>query len=102
MKRALRYAVLFCIAANPLYAQTYEYKQDLLTVKAEGIDAGGFIAPEYAFCVTAKTGHVQEGTDKSIGLSWSKGPKGTKSYAVIGVDPDVPTVFDDAGKEGKT
>lgn len=73
-----------------------------LTVKAEGIGADGVIDPEYAFCVPSKKDHVKGGNDKSIGLSWSAGPAGTKSYAIVAVDPDVPTIFDDAGKEGKT
>ncbi len=73
-----------------------------LTVTADGIGKDGIISAEFAFCVPASVGHVQEGSDKNIGLSWSKGPDGTKSYAVIAVDTDVPTVFEDAGKEGKT
>jgi Raf kinase inhibitor-like YbhB/YbcL family protein len=74
---------------------------ETLTIKAEGIDAEGYITPEHAFCAPSETGHAKDGNNKSIGLSWSKGPEGTKSYAIIGVDVDVPTVFDDAGKEGK-
>ncbi len=73
-----------------------------LTVTAEGIGSDGYIEPEFAFCIPAATLHVKPGPDKSIGLYWSEGPEGTKSYAIIGVDTDVPTVFDDAGKEGKT
>ena len=72
-----------------------------ITVTAEGIDSDGYINPDYAFCINAAKGHVKEGNDKSIGLNWSK-IDGAKSYAIIAVDPDVPTKFDDAGKEGKT
>src|SRR5215469_10088490 len=72
-----------------------------LTVTAEGIGPNGFIDPEYAFCIPAPKDHVKGGNDKSIGLSWSPGPMGTKSYAVIAVDSDVPTKFDNAGKEGR-
>jgi Raf kinase inhibitor-like YbhB/YbcL family protein len=73
-----------------------------LTVTAEGIGSDDYIEPEFAFCIPAAKGHAKEGPDKSIGLSWSKGPEGTKSFAIIGVDTDVPTDFNDAGKEGKT
>lgn len=73
-----------------------------LTVTAEGIGSDGFIPPDYAFCAPDAKEHVKEGGDKSIGLAWSAGPKGTKSYAIIAVDPDVPTDFTDAGKEGRT
>ncbi len=91
------------ISACALYfPAVFAKNSPILTVKAEGIGNNGYIGPEYAFCVPSPKGHVKEGQDKSIGLSWSKGPEGTQSYAVIAVDPDVPTVFDDAGKEGKT
>lgn len=73
-----------------------------LKVTAEGIGGDGYIGQDYAFCVPAEKGHVGEGADKSLGVSWSKGPYGTQSYAVIMVDPDVPAKFEDAGKEGKT
>lgn len=35
-------------------------------------------------------------------ISWSGAPAGTKSYAIVVVDPDVPAKFDDANKPGKT
>lgn len=73
-----------------------------LTVTAEGIGSDGYIAPEYAFCAPAEKTHVQDGGNKSIGLSWGKGPYGTRSFTIVAVDTEVPTVFDDAGKEGKT
>lgn len=94
----------FTMMALGLGASAYAQvkPQPELTLTAEGIGSDGYIEPEYAFCIPAATGHVKEGPDKSIGISWSKGPEGTKSYAIIMVDPDVPTVFDDAGKEGKT
>lgn len=96
--RGLLCTVVFVMAAASAFAQA----KPELTVTPEGIDTDGYINPDYAFCIPAATGHVKEGPDKSIGIAWSKGPEGTKSYAIIMVDPDVPTVFDDAGKEGKT
>jgi len=73
-----------------------------LSVMADGIGKDGYIDPAFAFCIPAAEEHAKEGPDKSIGLAWTAGPKGTRSYAVIAVDPDVPTMFSDAGKEGKT
>jgi len=90
--------ILAFVAVQGVFAQA----KPELTVTAEGIGSDSYIDNDYAFCIPAATGHVKEGSDKSIGISWSKGPEGTKSYAIIMVDPDVPTVFDDAGKEGKT
>lgn len=73
-----------------------------LTVTVGDIKPGGVIPPTYANCVPAPQGHATQGLDKSPAISWSKGPARTASYAIITVDPDVPTVFDDANKEGKT
>lgn len=75
---------------------------DVLSVTLEGIDENGYILPEYAFCIPDASGNVKDGPNHSVGLHWSKGHKDTKSYAIIAVDKDVPTKFDDAGKEGKT
>jgi Raf kinase inhibitor-like YbhB/YbcL family protein len=76
--------------------------QGTLTVTVGTIKPGGVIPPQYAYCVPAQQGHVGSGPDRNPAISWSKGPRGTASYAIITVDPDVPTVFDDVNKEGKT
>ena len=72
-----------------------------LTVTVDDIRRGGVIPPVYAYCVPAQQGHVAPGPNKSPKISWSRGPAKTASYAIITVDPDVPTVFDNANQEGK-
>jgi len=73
-----------------------------LTVTVSGIKSGGVIPGAFAYCVPAKQGHIAPGPNKSPAITWSKGPAGTASYAVIMIDPDAPTVFDTANKEGQT
>lgn len=73
-----------------------------LKVKSSAFASGHAISSEYAFCAPAAEGHVGPGGNKNPMLSWSKGPKGTKSYVIIASDPDVPTIRDDMNKEGKT
>jgi Raf kinase inhibitor-like YbhB/YbcL family protein len=51
-----------------------------LTVTSSAFEEGAMIPQDYT-C---------DGRDKSPGLSWSRGPDGTKSYAVIADDPDAP------------
>ncbi len=46
-------------------------------------------------CIRANGGNI------SPGISWSGGPNGIKSYAIIVVDPDVPASFDLANKSDK-
>jgi Raf kinase inhibitor-like YbhB/YbcL family protein len=76
--------------------------QDGLDVTLGGVGADGMLADKHAFCVPAETGHQGPGENVSPALSWSAGPEGTQSYAVIAVDPDVPTIFDDFNREGAT
>ena len=73
-----------------------------LKVTVDGTANGKALPGQYAFCVPAPQGHVGLGANKNPTLSWSGAPKGTKSYAVIVVDPDVPSVPTDVNKEGKT
>ena len=73
-----------------------------LTVKSSGFKSGHAIPGKYAFCVPAAQGHVGPGDNINPQITWSKGPKGTKSYAVLVVDPDVPVNLDDMNKEGKS
>lgn len=73
-----------------------------LKVQVGGIANGKPIPPQFTFCVPAAQGHVSRGPDKNPRVSWSKGPKGTLSYAIIAFDTDVPTIRTDMNQEGKT
>jgi Raf kinase inhibitor-like YbhB/YbcL family protein len=73
-----------------------------LKVTVDGTANGQALPGQYAFCVPAQQGHVGLGANKNPKLSWSGAPKGTKSFVVIVVDPDVPSVPTDVNKEGKT
>lgn len=73
-----------------------------LKVEVEGIAGDAMIPDEFSGCVPDASEHSRPGQNRQPQVSWSAGPEGTKSYAVIMSDPDVPTVFDDANAEGKT
>jgi Raf kinase inhibitor-like YbhB/YbcL family protein len=73
-----------------------------LKVTVDGVPSGKAIPAQYAFCVPAQQGHVTLGANKNPKLSWSGTPKATRSFAVIVVDPDVPSVPTDVNKDGKT
>ena len=67
------------------------------------IKKGGMIPTKYAFCMAAAQGHIAPGPDISPMISWSKGPKGTQSYAVIVTDTNSPkTDREKMNKEGMT
>lgn len=63
---------------------------------------GQRIPGEYCFCIPAETGHVCLGGNRNPHLAWRDVPPGTKSFAVICHDPDVPSRGDDVNQEGRT
>ncbi len=66
-----------------------------LRVRVAGIEADKPIAERFAFCAP----QGKDGGNKSPAMQWSAGPKGTKSYAIVMVDGDVPQDFSSANKE---
>lgn len=73
-----------------------------LKVSVGSIKNGKSIPTKFAFCVPAAQGHTGPGENISPSIKWSKGPRGTKSYAIVVSDPDVPTIRDNMNKEGVT
>ena len=74
-----------------------------LKVSVDAMKSGGTLATKYAFCAPAAQGHSTAGTDISPSISWSKGPPGTKSYAIVLYDSDWPAEQrDKMNKEGMT
>jgi len=74
-----------------------------LKVTVDSIKDGGTIANKYAFCAPAAQGHTTAGSNINPSISWSKGPSGTKSYAVILYDTDSPAEQrEKMNKEGVT
>jgi Raf kinase inhibitor-like YbhB/YbcL family protein len=63
---------------------------------------GAVIPGEFAFCVMDPTSHVAMSSNRNPHLAWSDVPAGTKSFAVICHDVDVPSRGDDVNQEGKT
>jgi hypothetical protein len=60
------------------------------------------IPAAYAFCALDPKTHATLSTNLNPQLAWSGAPAGTKSFAVICHDPDVPSKPDDVNKEGRT
>lgn len=83
------------LSALPVAAET-------MTLSVMGIKDGQPISAPYAYCAPGEDGPSQEGKNMRPALRWKDAPKEAKSFAVVLVDPDVPTDFTDAGKEGKT
>lgn len=63
---------------------------------------GGVIPAEFAFCAPDPRTHVTLSKNRNPNLTWSAVPTGTKSFAVVCHDPDVPSRGDDVNQEGRT
>lgn len=89
-------AALLALSAGALAAGT------AFNVTVEGMNAGGEIAAPQALCVPTADGKSEPSpTVMRPAIRWAGAPKGTASFAVFMMDPDVPADFTDAGKEGK-
>ena len=86
-------AIVIAAAATPVLSADLK-----MTIEKSN---GRMLLPENASCISTPNDKSAPGPNKSIPLSWSKGPKGTRSYAVIMVDPDVPTDFSLFNKDDK-
>lgn len=72
-----------------------------LQIKVEGIEGGAAIPEKYALCQPDGKGKSKGGENIRPTIRWGHAPDDTRAFAVVVTDPDVPAVFDNAGKEGK-
>lgn len=57
---------------------------------------------EFSFCIADPAHHVCLGSNLNPQLVWTDAPSGTRSFALICHDPDVPSQGDDVNQEGRT
>lgn len=93
MKKAIFSAILLsCLYTNA----------SALEVSVADFKNGEPIPAIHAYCINKDGEKHAPGENISPSISWTKGPEGTKAYAIVVVDRDVPKKFDNANKEGKT
>ena len=63
---------------------------------------GQRIPGTFAFCIPDADHHVCLGKNLNPQLAWSDVPAGTRSFAIICHDPDVPSKGDDVNQEGRS
>jgi len=63
---------------------------------------GGAIPGRCAFAVPDPKTHVRLSDNRNPELSWSGAPAGTRSFALLCIDSDAPTVGDNVNKPGRS
>jgi len=99
MRRA-HIAAAGCAALLSLLALVPAGAAGALNVTLDGLLPNGNLPLSTAFCVPKMSGLVAQ--DRSPGIHWTAGPAGTKSYAIIMVDPDVTADLSLMNKPGVT
>ena len=72
-----------------------------MKLRSESFQEGQPIPGEYAFCVIDPKSHVTLSNNRNPHLAWDEVPAGTKSFALICHDGDVPSKPDDLFKEDR-
>lgn len=85
--------------AAPAVKEEVQYPPTPFVLSVKWLDEKNRLLPDHAFCTGAGT-KEGPGRDISPEIAWTKGPEGTKSYALVMHDPDVPIDFSNAGKAG--
>jgi Raf kinase inhibitor-like YbhB/YbcL family protein len=68
---------------------------------SSSFDDGAPIPAKYAFCAMDPATHVTLSENLNPHLAWTEVPMGTKSFAIVCHDPDVPSRGDDVNQEGR-
>jgi hypothetical protein len=100
MRTLQKRSLIACATLGLLLSHGAVSAAPTLDVKIDGLLPSGNLPISTAFCMPKGSGLVAQ--DRSPGLRWSAGPAGTKSYAIIMVDPDVTADLSLMNKPGVT
>lgn len=70
-------------------------------IRSHSFEDGEPIPAMNSLCDIAEEGHVSFAANKSPHLEWGDAPEGTRSFAILVIDVDVPTAPDDVNQEGR-
>ncbi len=73
-----------------------------MKMSSQSFRDGGAIPGRCAFAVIDPTAHVRLADNRNPELSWSGAPAGTRSFALLCIDPDAPTVGTDVNQAGRS
>lgn len=73
-----------------------------MRLTSDAFSDGQPIPGEFAFAVTASPGPIALSANRNPPLRWSDVPEGTRSFALIVHDPDVPGIGTDVNQAGRS
>jgi Raf kinase inhibitor-like YbhB/YbcL family protein len=71
-------------------------------LESQSFEAGGRIPAACAFAEPDPRTHFRFAGNRNPHLAWGGVPAGTRSFALLCVDPDAPSVGDDVNREGRS
>ena len=74
----------------------------MMKLNSNSLQDGAAISADYAFGRPDAETHIALSDNRSPHMQWSDVPAGTRSFALLCIDEDVPTVGDDVNQEGRT
>ena len=72
-----------------------------MKIRSESFADGGRIPAEFAFGKIEPASHVALSDNRNPHLAWSEPPVGTRSFAIVCHDSDVPSSGEDVNQEGR-
>ncbi len=72
-----------------------------MKLTSQSFENGAAIPGQFAFAVPDAATHLTLSSNKNPHLAWSDVPANTQSFALVCVDPHVPTSLDNVNQEGK-
>ena len=73
-----------------------------MQIHSESFQNGARLSPTFAFAQADPETHFRFAGNQNPDLRWTDVPDGTRSFALLCVDPDAPTVPDDVNQEGRS
>jgi Raf kinase inhibitor-like YbhB/YbcL family protein len=73
-----------------------------MKLTSSSFDDNAAIPPQFAFCAPDAATRVTLSENRNPHLAWTEVPMGTKSFAIVCHDPDVPSQGDDVNQAGRT
>jgi len=73
-----------------------------MKLESKSFENNGALPAKLAFGKPHPENHMELAGNRNPHLAWSDAPQGTKSFAVVCYDSDVPTKFDDVNQQGKS